>query len=72
MKRKFKIDGIGLGCGGCKKRVIRTLEEHPEIEKIKVFLNPKGIALIKMKKDLSIEELQKQLNKIEGYTITEI
>lgn len=70
MKRKFKIEGIS--CSGCINRVKQVLEKHPAIEKINILLNPKGITLIKMKKDLSIEELQKQLNNIGGYTIAEI
>lgn len=70
MKHKFQINGIS--CGGCVERVKKTLEAHPAIEKIEVFLTPKGITIISMKEKLSIDDLQKQLDKLEGYTITEI
>tara|TARA_R110002050_G_scaffold153772_2_gene281534 strand:+ start:3320 stop:3538 length:219 start_codon:yes stop_codon:yes gene_type:complete len=70
MKQKFQINGIG--CGGCVARVKMTLEEHPKIEKAEIFLAPKGATLITMKEALSIDELQKQLSKLNGYTITEL
>jgi len=70
MTQKFQINGIS--CGGCVTRVKKTLEEHPNIEKAEIFLAPKGATLITMKENLSIAELQKQLNKLNGYTITEI
>ncbi|QHI36578.1 hypothetical protein IMCC3317_19410 [Kordia antarctica] len=70
MKQKFQIDGIS--CGGCIARVKKALEEHPNIEKAEIFLAPKGAAIITMKENLSTDELQKQLNTLEGYTITEI
>ena len=70
MKRKFQINGIS--CGGCISRVKKTLEEHPKIEKAEIFLAPKGATFITMTENLSITELQKQLSKLNGYTITEI
>ncbi|MDR6301730.1 heavy-metal-associated domain-containing protein [Mesonia maritima] len=70
MKQKFQINGIS--CAGCVARVKKTLEEHPAIEKAEIFLAPKGATLITMKEALSVDELQKQLNTIEGYTIEEI
>tara|TARA_R110000868_G_scaffold83058_4_gene234678 strand:+ start:1301 stop:1516 length:216 start_codon:yes stop_codon:yes gene_type:complete len=70
MKHKFHIDGIG--CRGCVTRVKKTLEVHPAIEKIEIFLAPKGATIITMKKALSVDELQKQLDNLNGYTITEI
>ncbi len=70
MKHKYQINGIS--CGGCIARVKKTLEAHPAIEKTEIFLSPKGKTLISMKKKLSVEDLQKQLNELEGYTITEI
>jgi len=70
MKRKFQIDGIG--CSQCVVRIKRVLEEHPAIENIEVFLIPRGIALIKMKEHLSIDELQNQLDNTEGFTISEL
>tara|TARA_R110002072_G_scaffold267486_2_gene426453 strand:- start:462 stop:677 length:216 start_codon:yes stop_codon:yes gene_type:complete len=70
MKQKFQIDGIS--CGGCVSRVKNTLEKHPNIEKAQIYLAPKGATLITMKKILSVDELQKQLNTLDGYTITEI
>ena len=70
MKQKFQINGIS--CGGCVARVKKTLEEHPNIEKAKIFLAPKGATIITMKKNLSVNEIQKQLNKLGGYTITEL
>ncbi|SRX55083.1 heavy-metal-associated domain-containing protein [Aequorivita sp. CIP111184] len=69
MKQKFQINGIG--CGGCVARVKKTLEEHPSIEKVEIFLAPKGATLITMKEVLSVAELQKQLSDLDGYTITE-
>lgn len=70
MKRKFQIDGIG--CGGCVKRVKKVLEEYPAIERTEVFLNPWEATFIKMNKKLTLDELQEQLDHIEGYTIKEI
>ena len=70
MKQKFQISGIS--CGGCATRVKKTLEEHPNIEKAEIFLAPKGAALITMNEALSVAELQKQLDGLNGYTITEL
>ena len=70
MKHKYQINGIS--CGGCVARGKKTLEEHPNIEKAEIFLAPKGATLITMKENLSIAELQKQLSKLNGYTITEL
>ena len=70
MKHKFQIDGIG--CGGCVVRIKKVLEEHSAIDKTEVFLNPKGIAIIRMKEKLSVDDLQKQLDKLEGYSIREL
>ena len=70
MKQKFQISGIS--CGGCVSRVKKTLEEHPNIEKAEIFLVPKGAALITMNEALSVAELQKQLDGLNGYTITEL
>ncbi len=70
MKQKFQIEGIS--CGGCVTRVKKTLEEHPNIEKAEIFLEPKGATLITMTENLSITELQKQLSKLNGYSITKI
>ncbi len=70
MKQKFLIDGIS--CGGCVARVKKALEKHPNIEKAEIFLVPKGATIITMKEHISIEELQKQLNTLNGYTITKI
>ena len=70
MKQKFQISVIS--CGGCVARVKKTLEEHPNIEKAEIFLAPKGATFITMTEKLSITELQKQLSKLNGYTITEI
>ena len=53
-------------------RVKNTLEEHPNIEKAQIYLAPKGATLITMKKILSVDELQKQLNTLDGYTISEL
>jgi copper chaperone CopZ len=70
MKRKFQINGIS--CGGCVARVKHTLEAHPSIEKAEILLAPKGATFITMKNTLSVDELQKQLDTIEGFTIEEI
>ncbi|MAO42653.1 MAG: copper resistance protein CopZ [Leeuwenhoekiella sp.] len=70
MKQKFQISGIS--CGGCVSRVKKTLEEHPNIEKAEIFLAPKGAALITMNEALSVAELQKQLDGLIGYIITEL
>lgn len=70
MIRKYQIDGIG--CGGCVTRVKKTLEAHPSIDKAEISINPKGAAIISMTEVLAVSQLQKQLNKLEGYTITEI
>jgi copper chaperone len=70
MKQKFQINGIS--CGGCIGRVKKTLEEHPNIEKAEIFLAPKGAALITMDEALSVADLQKQLDRLNGYTIIEI
>ena len=70
MKRKFQIDGIT--CGGCVARVKKTIEAHPSVEKTEILLNPKGATIISMMEPLTVDELQQQLNTIEGYTITEL
>jgi copper chaperone len=70
MKQKFQINGIG--CSGCVARVKNTLEEHPNIEKAEIFLAPKGATIITTKENILVEELQKQLNTLNGYTITKI
>ena len=70
MKHKYQINGIS--CGGCVTRVKKTLEEHPSIEKAEIFLAPKGATIITMKENLSIDELQKQLTTLDGYTISEL
>ena len=70
MKRKFQINGIS--CGGCISRVKKTLEEHPKIEKAEIFLAPKGATRITMNEALSVADLQKQLDELNGYTITEL
>jgi copper chaperone len=70
MKRKFQIEGIS--CGGCIARVKKVLEAHDAIDKANILLNPKGVAEIDMKWTLSIDDLQKQLDQLDGYSITEI
>lgn len=70
MKHKYQINGIS--CGGCITRGRKTLEAHPAIEKAEIFLSPKGKTIISMNKKLTVEELQGQLNELDGYTITEI
>lgn len=70
MKRKFQIDGIG--CSGCITKGKKVLEDHPDVEKVEILLNPKGVTFIEMRKKLTTNELQNQLDKIEGYTIKEI
>mgnify|MGYP003677996588 FL=1 len=69
MKQKYQINGIS--CGGCVARVKKTLESHPNIEKTEIFLAPKGATTITMKEAISVAELQKQLDELNGYTITE-
>lgn len=50
-------------------RVRKTLEAHPDIVKTEVFLHLKGATIISMKERLAVEELQQQLDQLEGYTI---
>jgi copper chaperone CopZ len=69
MKRKFQINGIS--CSGCVNRVKKVLEALPAVEKTEVFLNPKGATIITMNETLTVDELQKQLDNLEGYTIEE-
>ena len=71
MKHKYQINGIS--CGGCVARVKKALEEHPAIITAEISLTPKkGMTLISMTKELSVADLQKQLNIIDGFTITEL
>lgn len=70
MKHKYQINGIS--CGECVTRVRKTLEAHTAIEKTEIFLYPKGKTIISMNKKLSVHDLQKQLDQLEGYTITEL
>jgi copper chaperone CopZ len=70
MKHRYQINGIS--CGGCVTRVKKTLEEHPNIENVEIFLQPVGATIVKMNKKLTVEELQGQLNELDGYTIAEI
>ena len=69
MKHKYQINGIS--CGGCVANVKKTLESHPSIEKAEILLAPKGATTITMKEAISVAELQKQLDELNGYTITE-
>lgn len=69
MKQKFQINGIS--CGGCVASVKKTLEAHPNIEKAEIFMAPKGATLITMYETLSVAQIQKQLDELNGYTITE-
>jgi hypothetical protein len=48
------------------------LDAAPVVEKTEFFLNPKEATIFTMKETLSVDELQKQLNTIKDYTITEI
>lgn len=68
MNQKFQINGIS--CGGCVASVKKTLEAHPNIEKVEISLTPKGAAQITMNEPLSVTDLQKQLDTLNGYTIT--
>jgi copper chaperone len=52
--------------------VKKVLEAHPAIVKTEISLNSKGPTMITMKETLSVDELQKQLDTIKGYTIKEI
>jgi len=71
MKKEYQINGIG--CGGCIARVKKTLEAHPVIKIAEISLIPKkGMSLISMTEELSLADLQKQLNIIKGFTITEL
>jgi copper chaperone CopZ len=70
MKHKYQINGIS--CGGCVANVKKTLEAHPSIEKAEILLAPKGATTITMKEAISVAELQKQLDELNGYIITEI
>lgn len=70
MKRKFQIDGIS--CGGCVARVKKVLDANSAIEKTEISLNPKGATIISMKEELSVDDLQRQLDELGGYTIKEI
>lgn len=70
IKQKFQISGIS--CDGCISRVKKTLEEHPKIEKVEIFLAPKGATIISMNETLSVQDIQKQLDKLGEYTITKI
>jgi len=70
MKHKYQINGII--CGGCVARVKTTLEEHPNIDNAEIFLAPKGATITTMKENISVDELQKQLNTLGGYTISEL
>jgi len=70
MKRKFQIEGIS--CGGCVTGVKRLLEAHPGVVKTQIFLHPIGATIIDMKEELSVEDLQKQLDELGGYSITKL
>ncbi|PHR69671.1 MAG: copper resistance protein CopZ [Lutibacter sp.] len=70
MNKNYQIDGIS--CGGCIEGVKKSLGKHPNIGKIEVSMAPKGATIITMNEDVSVDELQKQLDELNGYTITEI
>ena len=67
MKHIYQINEIS--CGGCVTRVKKILEAHPDIVKTEIFLHLKGATIISMQERLSVEELQQQLDQLEGYTI---
>jgi copper chaperone len=52
--------------------VNKTLEAHSSIERSEIFLVPKGATTISMKEKLSIEDIHRQFNKFQGYTISEM
>ena len=70
MKHKFQIEGIS--CGGCVTGVKKLLEAHPGLDKMQIFLHPKGVPIIDMMEELSREDLQKQLDELGGSTIKKI
>lgn len=69
MKKRYQIEGIS--CGGCIARVKKALEAHEKIEEVNIFLKPLGAANIRMEEKLSVEELQQQLDHLDGYRIVE-
>lgn len=69
MKKQYQINGIS--CGGCIASVKKTLETNPNIDKVEISMEPKGATSITMNENLSVAELQKQLDYLDGYTITE-
>ena len=69
MKKRYQIKGIS--CGGCIARIKKTLEAHKDIKEVTIFLNPLGDTSIKMNEKLSLEELQLQLESLNGYRIIE-
>ncbi|MDE3741088.1 copper resistance protein CopZ [Maribacter polysaccharolyticus] len=50
----------------------KSLEAHPAVDKTQISLHPKGATIIDMNEELSVEDLQYQLNELNGYTITKM
>lgn len=68
MTHKYNI--AGMTCEGCAGKIKATIEQVPDIESAEVNLKG-GYMTIKMNKHFTIEELQKILDPLKKYTISE-
>lgn len=65
MNVKYQIQRIS--CGGCVTRVKKVLAAHKNIEEVKIFIKPLGVAKINMsKKNLGSMNYRSNLINLKG------
>lgn len=69
MKKNYELKG--MSCGGCENNVKRVLLQHADITEAEVKY-PSQNVIITMYKNIRLDELQFQLNKIGSYRINEV
>ena len=68
MTHKYNVSG--MTCEGCAEKIKTTIEQVPDIESAEVNLE-EGYVTIKMNKHFTVDELQKILDPLKKYTISE-
>ena len=69
MKKKYELQG--MSCGGCVTNVKNALLKLPDVEDAEIHLHPQS-AVLTMKEEIDVVELQAQLSKAGHYTIKEV
>jgi len=69
MKKNYEL--TGMSCGGCVSSVKNALLKLPEVENAEINLHPQS-AVLTLRKEVAVEELQAQLSKTGQYKIKEV